>query len=218
TYSANFKVPDLNGDLTLLFSITATNKTALSEAVVYHIAHRPPNDNFESATKVSSGGGLLQGTNKFASLQLGEPKHAQMSTDVASLWWNWSPSKNGNVIVDTAGSSFDTVLAVYTNNTLKTLQEVASVDDVGPVNNQRLQGYVQFDAIAGVTYHIAVAGSNTNELGLVRLRIEPGGKPDTNAPAVVITTPASGLVVTNAQIVISGVAMDPTPNASGVKE
>jgi hypothetical protein len=159
------------------------------------------------------------GTNKFATIQLGEPKHAGIPTVDASVWWNWSPAASGPVIVDTAGSSFDTVLAVYTNNTFATLHEVASVNDVGP-NNSRKQGYVQFNAIAGITYRIAVAGLNSQEVGTVRLRIEPGGQPDNTSPVVVISTPVSGVVITNTDphILVAGTAFDPTPNASGVNE
>lgn len=219
TYSADLTVPNLLGDLPLNFTITAAGKTNLSEVVVYHIAQRPPNDNFENASKVQSKGGLVLGTNRFATLQLSEPKHAGVPSVDASVWWNWSPSSSGPVIVDTAGSSFDTVLAVYTNSSLKTLHEIASVDDVGTKGAQK-QGYVQFNATAGLTYRIAVAGFSSPDVGEIRLRVEQGGKPDTNAPTVIVNAPSSGLVVTNAdgKIDVQGVAYDPEPNASGVKE
>jgi subtilisin family serine protease len=219
TYSAEVRLPDIRGELEITFTITAEGKTDLTETVVYHLVGRPINDNFEKATKVPSTGGFMLATNRFATMQLGEPRHAKVPSVAGSLWWNWSPARSGNVIVDTAGSSFDTVLAVYTNNSLMNLKEVASVDDVGP-RNSRLQGYVQFNAIAGTTYRIAVAGYSQNDVGVVRLRIEYDGQPDTTAPTVIITSPVSGLVITEppARIVVSGTASDSQPNASGVKE
>ena len=55
--------------------------------------------------------------------------------------------------MDTFGSSFDTVLAVYTGASLSTLLEIASNDDAGS-----LQSSVSFTATQGTTYFIAVDG------------------------------------------------------------
>ena len=56
--------------------------------------------------------------------------------------------------VDTAGSSFDTLLGVYTGTAVGALTTVASNDDA----NGTTQSQVSFAAVAGTTYRIAVDG------------------------------------------------------------
>jgi hypothetical protein len=57
----------------------------------------------------------------------------------------------------TNGSSFDTLLAVYTGTGLSTLRIVASNDDVSSLN---LTSRVSLSVKAGTTYRIAVDGWN----------------------------------------------------------
>src|SRR5438045_5313804 len=65
--------------------------------------------------------------------------------------------------MDTFNSSFDTVLAVYTNapnssQAVSNLVRVASNDDADDVT---LQSIVSFTTVAGMTYYIAVDGYGT---------------------------------------------------------
>jgi hypothetical protein len=55
----------------------------------------------------------------------------------------------------TKGSDFDTVLGVYTGDSLAGLTAVASNDD-----DHGRQSLVRFVAVAGTSYAIAVAGDN----------------------------------------------------------
>ena len=60
--------------------------------------------------------------------------------------------------INTSGSNFDTLLAVYTGNSVSVLTAVASNDDANyPFN---LTSSVTFHVVAGQTYHIAVDGWN----------------------------------------------------------
>ena len=61
---------------------------------------------------------------------------------------------SGLVTMDTVGSAFDTILAVYTNDTLVSLTNVVSDEDSGGF----LTSAVQFNAVAGTVYQIAVDG------------------------------------------------------------
>jgi len=214
--------------LPLTLSITAPGKTNYSNTVTYRTATVPPNDNFVPTAKVPDGGGTVVGDNTFATLQTGEPAHAGVTGAVRSVWWNWAPVRSSSVLVDTAGSTFDTVVAVYTNSLLNTtltnLSLVVGTNDAGGI----LQGFVKFDAVAGTTYRIAVASASTNTSGQIRLRVLFDADPDTQAPAITITNlvsgaqsvtnPPSGLIVTNAQLVLSGTAIDPGTNAIGVRQ
>lgn len=217
-YSAMVPIPAGATSVTLTVTVTAPGKSNATSVVIWSVSPPPPNDYFTNAAKIPADGAfgdhLALGTNKFATLEFGEPRHAGVGTVAASIWWNWSPAVSGRAIVDTAGSTFDTVLAVYRGNTMASLTPVASVDDVAG----KTQGFVMIDVTAGVTYRIAIAGATTNEFGTVRLRVEPNGQPDTNAPSVRITAPISGQTLVTNRISVSGTALDPKPNASGVSE
>ena len=218
TYSALVPIPANTNSVTLNIVVTAAGKTNSTNVVTYPISPPPPNDYFTNAAKIAADGAFgeraVVATNKFATIEFGEPKHAGVPTVASSVWWNWSPAVSGSAIVDTAGSTFDTVLAVYRGAAVGSLTGIDSVDDVGG----KKQGYVIFDAVAGVTYRIVVAGATTNDVGTIRLRVEPAGRPDTNAPNVSIKSPISGQTFITNRVTISGTASDPKPNPSGVSE
>jgi len=212
-YSALLSVPPSDTSITLAIDATAPGKTSASLVVNYFIATVPANDYFSKATKVKAAGDFFASNNKFATLEGGEPDHAGVTNVAASLWWDWTPTNSGPVLVDTAGSAFRSIVAVYTGSTLRTLKEVKSVSSVPT----RKQAYLFFDAQKGVPYHIVVASPGTNNAGAVRLRIAPGGQPDITPPVVNITKPLpSGRVFTNNIVDVQAVAVDPEPQASGV--
>jgi Pro-kumamolisin, activation domain/Divergent InlB B-repeat domain/Glucodextranase, domain B len=212
-YSANVPVPLNTNSLTLNFLITAPGKTNSTDVVTYGVVPVPVNDYFTNAAKVPPGGAVYLSNNKFATVEPGEPKHAGVSTCAGSLWWNWSPSTTTNVFIDTTGSEIDSVLAVYTGSSVSNLTQVAATNDVG----MSQQAYLNLNVTGGASYRIVVASGSSNSLGSLRLLIAPGGQRDTNAPAVFVTSPPSGLWVTNFLITVTGTASDPQPNASGLK-
>lgn len=201
-----------------VLNVTAPDKTDYSAPVTYYVVEPPPNDMFATPDKVAPlgayGSSLITTTNEYATLELDEPVHAGVLSRQRSLWWSWSPANSGPAIVDTAGSSFDALLAVYTGETIRTVKEVASADDV----DGKAQPYVTFAATKGTTYRIAVAGSNTNEYGQIRLRVQPNGAPDRLPPVVRISSPGNGQTFTTEAIDVLGTAFDPEPSASGVQE
>ncbi len=72
-----------------------------------------------------------------------------------SLWWTWTVPESGRVVASTAGSSFDTILAIYRGTSLADLSIVAGNDDA----SRRLStSRVTFDATAGQTYFITIGG------------------------------------------------------------
>lgn len=185
--------------------------------LIYAVVGPPPNDNFANADKIPEGGAYgtdaIYVTNTFATMQTGEPAPAGITTADRSLWWNWSPAHSGPALVDTAGSSFDTVLAVYLGERVDRLTPVKS--SAGRFGQPAI---LDFEAIKGVTYRITVAGYNTNEFGLVRLRVQSGGQPDTLPPVVTINQPLDGQRFAETKVDVSGTAYDPEPDASGVKQ
>jgi Divergent InlB B-repeat domain len=121
------------------------------------------------------GGGLpawTLGSNRFATKQVGEPDHAG-SSGGASVWFKWTAPRSGPVSVSTCGSSFDTLLAVYTGASFGSFTQVQSNDDgsgkCGP------QSKLSFDAVANVVYKIAVDGK-AGAQGTIDLKVD--ARPD----------------------------------------
>jgi hypothetical protein len=116
---------------------------------------RPGNDNFASAYSVSGAQVTTNGTNIRATKETGEPNHGG-NAGGASVWYNWTAPANGSVTIDTIGSSFSTLLGVYTGTSVSSLTTVAS--DSGSAGNGASR--VTFTASSGTTYHIAIDGVN----------------------------------------------------------
>lgn len=118
----------------------------------------PANDNFANAIAIGNLSGTATGTNSGASLESGEPNFIN-TDDYASVdnsvWYKWTAPSNGVVAFDTFGSSFDTVLAVYTNSFSTPI--VAGNDDY--IATIIPQSQLSFTAVAGTTYYISVNGN-----------------------------------------------------------
>lgn len=115
----------------------------------------PANDGFANATVLSGANGTLTLNNLNASTENGEPEHAGASGG-ASVWLEWTATGNVHVVIDTSGSAIDTVLAVYQGNDLASLTWVAASDDANAQGTSALDFY----AVAGTTYRIAIDGKN----------------------------------------------------------
>ncbi len=132
----------------------ASGNVALSVAFTTGFT-RPANDNFALAKVLVGESAVDSGATNLASSETGEPAHAA-SAATRSVWFRWTATGTGPVTVSTAGSSFDTVLAVYTGSAVGTLQLVASDDDGGGSSTSLLT----FSAISGVVYSLAIDGYN----------------------------------------------------------
>lgn len=72
------------------------------------------------------------------------------------MWWTWTPAVSGLATISTAGSNFDTTLAVYRGTSVSSLTPVGSNDDFGGTAQSR----VTINVVAGTAYQIAVDGYN----------------------------------------------------------
>ncbi|NES64368.1 MAG: hypothetical protein F6K24_03385, partial [Okeania sp. SIO2D1] len=111
------------------------------------------NDNFAESATLTGTSDSATTSNVNASLEADEPNHAGNSGG-SSLWWNWTAPTSGLVTIGTNGSDFDTVLGIYTGDSVSNITEVASDDDSG----EGFQSLVTFDAVEGTNYKIAVDG------------------------------------------------------------
>ncbi len=154
---------------------------------------RPPNDHFANATAVSGQFAAVGGSNVNATHETGEPDHAGESGET-SVWWAWTAPVSGSVTVSTEGSGFDTLLGVYTGGALGSLVLVAGNDNIsteGGIFSSR----VTFNAVAGVTYRIAVDGFDGASGGIL-LRVGASA-PMLSAPER-LANGAFGLLLTGA--------------------
>lgn len=212
-YTALLNVPVAGDSLSLVLVVEAPGKVGVTNRLDYTLVPRPPNDPFASPLKVPANGAVYISNNRFATIEAGEPAHGGYPTTAGSLWWSWLAPATTNVLVDATGTTFDSVLAVYTGNVLTNLQPVATITNVSG-----RRAYLFFNAQAGRTYSIALAGVRSNVLGSLRLRIAPGGRLQTDPPTVAITSPRSGTRVGAPLVTLAGTAADTGPVAAGVVE
>ena len=87
---------------------------------------RAQSDTFATATPITDL--PVTGDNLTATKEPGESNHAN-NAGGASLWWSWTPPATGYYRVTLAGSSFDTLLAIYTGASVGTTLLVTQNDD-----------------------------------------------------------------------------------------
>jgi hypothetical protein len=123
----------------------------------------PTNDNFADAADLGASAGTLTATNYLATRQTGEPDHAGVHGS-ASVWYSIMLDNSSNLTIYTAGSTFDTLLAAYTGDTVGDLTPIAQNDNAGALTSE-----ITFAAQAGTTYYIAVDGKPGNDMGSILL-------------------------------------------------
>ncbi len=128
-----------------------TGDARLSWSIIESVAH----DNFSEGHILEGEAGSYSTSNVGASREPGEPNHVGESATY-STWYRWQAPEVGRGIVEfsTQGSSFDTLMAAYTGNTLENLQVVASNDD----DELLLTSRISFFFEPGQLYHVVVDG------------------------------------------------------------
>lgn len=175
------------------------------------IANSSPttNINFASSKVINPLVSPVIDTNSYASTNIsmtiaGKPAGA-------ILWYNWTASFTGVVSLTTLGSSFDTLMGIYTGATQGSLVSVGEDDDSGGF----FTSLVTFNCQQGVTYQIAVGGyrgaTGTVVLGLASgtsYRVLDPNSGD--AVPVIIQQPASAIVPSGAGVSLNVVASNAT--------
>jgi hypothetical protein len=134
----------------------ATGNVRLSARALPEAAVPPANDQFAKAEIVRSGNYVTNVSSVAATIEIGEPLHAGQPGG-HSLWWAFTAPSNGLALLSTKGSTFDTLLAVYTGTSLSNLVSVAANDDDPQITPAST---LVFRTVAGTTYYIAVDGYN----------------------------------------------------------
>jgi outer membrane protein assembly factor BamB len=187
----------------------ALNGTALSS---------PPNALFESRTPLVGLDPYTRTNNvdSPAALESGTPQIAGMQGG-HSLWWQWTAPENATVEIDTSGtnggqfhggSTYPTLLGVYTGTSLSSLTTIAGsanysggTDTLEGSGTQEPYSRVSFHTAAGVTYQINVQGQGTQS-GQTILAINTTPDNVAISSPVALTGPSDTL-------------LDANPNATG---
>ena len=178
---------------------------------VTSVMAQPANDNFVNARTLVGANVTTNGNSQQSSKETGEPNHAN-NLGGRSVWFNWTAPGSGSVRVDTVGSSFNTLLGVYTGTAVNALTLVASNNDAPGLGNL---SRVQFEASQGTIYRIAVDANRTFQ------QFPPnGGNYVLNIAtltSVNITSPTEGTIFTAGQPVpVSATATVPSPPVARV--
>lgn len=127
----------------------------------------PANDFFSSSTVVDGEMFSVAGTNRGATQETFEQTRPHAGVGRGnSVWWRWTAPADLDFTINTMGSDFDTVLAVYTGSNASNLTEIASNDDRNALD---WTSQVSFEAVEGTTYHIAVDGYRDDASGEILL-------------------------------------------------
>jgi len=140
------------------YHIAVAGKAAASGSFILYLELLvpPPSDFLADVTPFSDTYVQFSSSNTVATAEPGEPQHAGVGGG-HSVWWNWIAPTSGSVSLKASSFTFDTVVAVYTGGgfplTPVTGNYYRSVCASGTD-----YGDIIFDAVAGVSYLIAVDG------------------------------------------------------------
>jgi hypothetical protein len=165
-------------------------------AITLHLNENlpPANNDFANAYILSGqNDSRTNDTNVAATLQTGEANTVAGVSAGASVWYKWTAPQSISVTINTATSDFDTLLGVYTGNTVSTLVAVANAsnDNVSGIDHT---SKVAFPAIAGTAYWIRVDGS-LGATGTIRLHVSNATV--SNVPTNVTAVPGNGQATVN---------------------
>jgi subtilisin family serine protease len=142
-------------------SAGASPYSSLSNSVV--VSTSGNNDYFSSARVLSGTSGSTYDTNTSATRETGEP--TTRGATASTKWYSYVPTSSGTLTINTNGSSFDTVLGVFTGSSVSSLTTVASDDDSG----DGFSSSVSFSVSSGTTYFVQVASWSTGQVGAIAL-------------------------------------------------
>jgi outer membrane protein assembly factor BamB len=181
-------------------------------AKAFAAASTPPNALFGNRTTLVGLDPYTRANNADspAALESGTPQIAGVAGS-HSLWWQWTAPEDATVEIDTSGtgggqypggSTYPTLLGVYTGTSLSSLALVASSATyrTEPVEggNGSTEGYseVTFHTVAGATYQINVEGQN-GQSGQTILAINTTPDNDSGQSPRVLSGPSASLLDAN---------------------
>lgn len=192
---------------TYRIGVSGSSKGEFTFQLSMQAAPPPANDNF--ATPQALGPGLpvsVTGNNDFATEEVGEPDdHGDYPGTSRSVWYSWTAGVTGPVRLKTCSRDLRFFTSVYTGNTLAALTEVSDGS-----NWTECSRY--FDAVAGTTYRIAVAGGPFDSShGPFDLNLHQVSLPPNDASAAAIDL-GSGVAISRQGTTVDATVEDDEPN------
>ncbi len=139
----------------------------------------PVNDDFANAQAIPVPGQATGDTSN-ATNEAGE---RQPCGNIGkTVWYRVTPGTNGSLTATTAGSSFDTVMAIYSGTSLSNLTPLQCNDDDGT----SITSHVTVPVLAGQRYYIQVGGFS-GDSGAVTLHVSLDTSPATVTPTPPVT-------------------------------
>jgi uncharacterized delta-60 repeat protein len=131
-------------------------------------AAQPVNDNFADAEVISGIWGTVNVETGEATGEPGEPSHAGFPPQY-TVWYKFTAPHTGEITLNTFGSDFNTLMAVYSGTNLQTLAQIAANYGANFGANWNSDGYfapvagagpsgLRFNTVQNETYYIAVGG------------------------------------------------------------
>ena len=153
----------------------------------------PPNDSFGFHTVMNLGTTQFVDTTDATFPEAGEPTPGCQASFGKSVWYRYNAPANATVTVNTDGSSFDTVVAVYRATVqfplITNLVQVGCDDDGGVAQASQ----TTFPVLAGASYFIQAGGFN-GASGSLLLGLGQIPANDNLAAAITATPPFLALV------------------------
>ena len=116
----------------------------------------------QRAGGTSGTSGRVTGNNVNGTRETGEPSHSpDRNAGGASIWYRWTAPGTGRATFNTTGSSFDTILAIYSGTAVNALTPLVSGKN-DDASSTVVTSSITVDVVAGTTYSIAVDGYNNN--------------------------------------------------------
>lgn len=146
-------------NLTGTSGITAADCVEVNEATLATemnlVAGAPSNDPFAGATAISTTPYVNNQDISGATTAGDDPGFSCTGGQMANtVWYAYTPSAAGTLAVSTTGSTYDTVVGIYTGASPATLTEAACNDDISFPSN--VLSAVSTPVSAGTTYYILV--------------------------------------------------------------
>jgi hypothetical protein len=165
---------DVNGTLQSLLTVPVTAGvtyriqvggfgTSRGNASLQVAVNPEANDLFANAQMISGVSGTVFGSNLRA---LGEPAEPEFSLGPhSSVWYRWVAPVSGTFRINTAGSWFNTLLAVTSGDSILGLTVILINDNAGgPTETSELD----FTAVAGTQYRFLIRGVSATSRGAIR--------------------------------------------------
>lgn len=141
---------------TYWIAVDGKNASSGALALSWSLRRAPSNDLLAQAQVLAGSTGAVSGSNLYASIEPGEPRHASLGAG-RSVWFRWVAPASGRATFVAYSSLFSPITVAYQGASPASLRSVANV-----VARDEASMTVSLPVVAGQAYLIAVDSQNLN--------------------------------------------------------